>query len=250
VSSTVFFADNVLERATSVTADQAAAGKPVTRVYDRERSLPWAGTSAIQQSILVDMGAAGTPVSAFALVDHNFPIGAIVTLLRGSSSPASVSTTTMTIASNPQYLALSGIFTERHWRLQIPALSGSVIPQLGEFMLGVPQIPTMPPTIERIRATNRSNVRRDESPAGYSWAVRRGARRDRFSIGWNYTTLAAERTAILTAIQQTLDTSKKLLWVDDYGTPRWVNWLTTDLQLTPHFDEIWQVEEIVLEDAL
>jgi hypothetical protein len=249
--SVILFADNVLERATSVTADQEASGKPVTRLYDRERSLPWAGTSAIQQSIAVDMGAAGTPISGFALIDHNFPNGTTVTLFRGSSAPASLSTANMVISRNPQFLGwTTGALSERYWRLQIPALSGSVIPQLGEFMLGAPQRPTMPPSIERIRTTNRSNVRRDESPAGYSWAVRRGARRDRFSIGWNYTTLAAERTSILAAITETLDTSKKLLWVDDFGIPRWANWLTTDLQLVPQFDEIWRVEEIVLEDAL
>jgi hypothetical protein len=249
--SIVFFSDNVLERATSVTADQAAAGKPVTRLYDRERSLPWAGTSAIAQSIAIDMGAA-INATAVAFLDHNFPSGTTVTVYKGTSPPANTSVANIFFgaSSNPRYVLFGGTHNERYWRVAIPALMGSVVLQLGELMLGVPQIPTMPPTIERIRATERSNVRRDESPAGYSWAVRRGARRSRFSIGWNYTTLAAERTSILAAITETLDTSKKLLWVDDFGIPRWANWLTTDLQLTPQFDEIWQVEEIVLEDAL
>jgi hypothetical protein len=250
VSSTVFFADNVLERATSVVADQTATGKPVTRLYDRERSLPWAGTSAIAQSIAIDMGVA-INATAVAFIDHNFPTGTTVNVYKGTAPPANTAVASIPFGagSNPRYVLFGGSHNERYWRVAIPALTGSVIPQLGELMLGIPQVPTMPPTIERIRATNRSNVRRDESPAGYSWAVRRGARRDRFSLGWNYTTVD-ERTAILTAIEQSTDTSKKLLWIDDYGTPRWVNWLTTDLAMTPQFDTIWQVDEIVLEDAL
>jgi hypothetical protein len=197
------------------------------------------------------MGAA-INATAIAFLDHNFPSGTTVTVYKGTSPPANTPVANVIFGtnSNPRYVLFGGTHNERYWRVAIPVLTGSVIPQLGELMLGIPQIPTMAPTIEHIRATNRSNVRRDESPAGYTWAVRRGARRDRFTLGWNYTTLAAERTAIFAAISETFDTSKKFLWVDDFGVVRWANWLTTDLEMVPQFDEIWQIRELILEDAL
>jgi hypothetical protein len=239
------FAQNLLESGT-VTSSSTATGYAVTRLYDRDRSQVWKAASAVAVDIEIDLGTA-QDVGGLALVGHNFPDPTTLDLYYGASSPANTLQGSPAVGDDP-YSATFAAVSARYWRLHIPVLTGSVVPELGELMLGDPQVLTWNPSLDRIQKIRNGNVQRDESPAGYTWAVRKGIQRIRWVYGWNAVG-EDDRTALATAFAALDDGAKKFVLVDDEGTTRWVIWRSTSYAEVPLGNSQWQIPEIIFEDA-
>jgi hypothetical protein len=218
--SLTLFAANLLESATTVTVTSSATNKPITRVYDRDRALRWEGGSAAQMDIDVDLGAA-TAVSALGLLAHNVTGASGVTLYGDSSSPATTLRAT-SVPDGDDVLVTFGSQTLRYWRIRMPTMASAAT--LGELLLGVPRTITQNPTLPSGRPHAVGNVRRDLSPGGYSWSVRRGEPRATLPLTWRGMS-EADLATLDAAYDECREGSKKLLVQLPAGTLYWCDWI-------------------------
>src|SRR6185295_19336223 len=109
----VIFAQNLLESATTLVSvsPAAATGKPISRVYDRDRSFQYVGGSAAQTDIDVDLGSA-LPVTAVAFINHNIT-GVTISIRADSSSPATTERATLVATGIDAIVPVSQTF--RYW---------------------------------------------------------------------------------------------------------------------------------------
>jgi hypothetical protein len=247
MSALLLFGANLLESAT-VTVTSAATGQPVTRLYDRARSLPWTATSNAQQDIDIDLGA--TPGSYNALALANIAMSTQIQITRGPSFPPATAVINIAgpIAADPAILAsLGGPFSDRYVRIRV--LSGGVVPAFGELFLGTPRTVVLPPFIDSAQPGTLGNVARDVSPAGYAWAVKKGAPRRRLPYRW--TGLDAADLATIEAFYTEIDQGAKPLFLqDELGTNYWVNCVTPSLAPKAVSNALYELPELAFEEAL
>lgn len=223
--SIILLGENLIEASTAtVTVTSAASGKPITRVYDRDRSLQWEGGSAAQMDIDVDLGASPTAADAFALVNHNIT-GVTVTLYGDNSSPPTTSRATSAPAS-ADVLVTFTTQTLRYWRVRIPVMASAA--RLGELLLGTRRTISQNPTLPSGRAHTVGNVRRYLSPGGYPWAVQRGDKRAALRMDWRGLS-ETDLTALENAFDDCDQGAKHLVVQDSGGTVRWMRWLNERL---------------------
>lgn len=213
--SLILFAHNLLELGTVTAA--AAAAFPKERLYDRDRGPQWQADAVAQRDIDVDLGAGvSLSASAWALVNHNLTVAVEI---RTSSDGVTFGTLvdSATPAGVDPFLRTFTLATSRYWRIRIPA--GASAASIGELLLGVPV--TLPTEPTEIAETVEGNVRRDESPAGFAWRVKRGAPRRRVEFSWDMLP-ESDYAELLEAFADTEDGAKALLVQDPSGVLRWM----------------------------
>lgn len=243
----LLLAKNRLESAASVTVTSEAAGRPVSRLYDGDRGPQWRATSNAVQDIDLAQGPLTEPFSHVALVNYALNTG--IEIYRGPSFPPStLALAVASLAGGDPYIAdLGGMFTDRFIRVRI--LGGGSIAAIGELVVGAAQIVAMPPGLRTAMPATIANVRRDVSPAGYTWSVRRGPKRARLPYGWNALT-ASELAAITTAFDETNQGAKTLIVRDELGATWWVYWETQELKPVALGAGLYELQECVFEEAL
>jgi hypothetical protein len=237
------FTQNLLETAAAVTSSLPAGGKPVTRLYDRDRGpqfqaenawvlhdvfpLSLAQETGQALTLDIDLGTA-QPVTAWALVNHNLS-GVTVTLLGDTTSPPTTVRDSVA-ATGVDTLRTFASLSLRYWRVSVPAMATPV--RIGELLLGVPRTITQNPFVRQSATVTLGNVRRDESPGGFTWATRLGVKRVRLPYGW--TSLSEADVDTLEAAYDEIDQGAKHLLVQDVtGVLRWMAWLGVELNPTP-----------------
>jgi hypothetical protein len=224
--SVTLYVGNLLESAATVSAPTDAAA-PITRLYDGARGPQWAGTT-VAPTVTVDLGAA-REASGWGLADHNLT-GGVVTVESSPDNSTWTARDSATLAT-PVLARSFATVSARYWRFGLPAASGSGTPTVGELILAAPvtlPTPHVPPGY-----TDRvlGNVRRDESPAGYTWAVKRGASRREFKLA--YAALDLATLDLLRAAFAACDEgAKKFTYVDADGVAWWVEWIDATLEAT------------------
>lgn len=243
--SLVLVAQNVIESASSVTVSPAAAsGQAISRIYDRDKGPQYAGGSAAQTDIDIDLGASPGAVTGWALVNHNIT-GVTITLFADSTSPPATSRDTIA-ATAADFLRTFASLTLRYWRIRIPAMAS--VPKIGEALLGQPRTIALNPLLRTGGTGTIGNVRRDLSPGGYRWAVQRGAKRARLGYAWS--ALAdADLTLLKSGFDDCNQGAKNLLVQDPDSTLRWMSWLSESLDPVPIGNGQSEVA-IELEEAL
>jgi hypothetical protein len=228
--SITLLAGNLIESAAFVNAP-AASGYDAAALSDNASSPSWVGTTPTP-TVGVDFGAART-VSGWGIVAHNLAGGTMTV----QSSPDAVTWTPRAIepisgASTAFARPFSVLASARYWQFVLPAptVSGPN-PIIGELILAeavtlpTPQVP--PGYSDRVLG----NVRRDYSPAGYSWAVKRGASRREFKLAYaamDLATLALLRSAYAACDEG----ARKFAYVDADGVSWWVEWMEDTLEAT------------------
>ena len=224
--SLILFAANLLETAT-VTVTSAAAGKPVTRLYDRDRGPQWEATSNAQQDIDLD-NATAKDATHVAFV--NYSITTQVDFYHGAAFPPATLLDTWTLSGDPDLRALTSAVLSRYMRIRIR--NGGVTPKLGELFIGVPRTITLNPYYRQSGKGTVGNVQRDRSRAGHLWAVQRGVKRIRLPYGW-LTLSDANLTTLEAAYDELNQGAKNLVVQDPNATSRWMSWLDERLAPVP-----------------
>ena len=225
--SWLIFAQNLLESASSITVSPTSVSdKPITRLYDRDRSFQYVGGSAAETDIDIDLGSA-LPVTAIAFVNHNIT-GVTISIRADSSSPGT--TERATLAATGADAIVSVTQTLRYWRVRIPVMA--VAPQIGEILLGVPRTVSQNPVLAGAARVRRPNVRVDESSGGYSVGVKLGVKRTVLQPAWNYITVA-DLAALQGAADDSDDGVKQILLQDEESAIRWMSWRLVDLKPVP-----------------
>jgi len=218
--TTLLFANNVLETG-------ALTSSPTTplleRLKDRDRGPQWSGAGTGTHDIRVALPF-GITVNAIALVNHNVMVSIEVA---GSDTEAfGAPFATALVTEDPFLLTFGSPVTFKRFNIRIPI--GGPEPRIGELFLGVPQVLRSPTAGVSGRAI-AGNVVRDESPAGYTWSVKRGASRVRFDYAWNAITVATDQVALDTSYAESAEGSKKIVVRDPFGVARWME--ITDAEL-------------------
>jgi hypothetical protein len=218
---------NVLDAATvSVPSDPAA---PAARLADGDRGLRWSADASGARDVLVDAGAL-VAASAWGIVNHNL-VGASVQV---ATSPdgvtyTAVDTGTLTSADATVRPFAGGAATARYWRVRFPDVGTAAA--VGELVLGEPITLPTPQVAPGYQDRVLGNVRRDYSPAGYSWAVKRGASRREFRLGFN--ALDEATLELLRGAYAACDEgAKKFVYLDHDGVAWWVEWVDEALEAT------------------
>lgn len=244
--SLTLFAQSLLESAT-VTASVGDL-YPLARLYDRDHGpqyspgfpqawapfydivpLPIAldGLALAQVDIDVDLGATPSPVTGWALVNHNVT-GVTATLFGKATFPPD--TTIDSVApAGVTFLRTFTSQTLRYWRLRIPTMA--VAPSIGEFLLGVPHTITQNPILESAAPTIVGNVARDRTPAGYPRKTKKGAPRARLAYRWNYIVAGTDHAALAAVFALVDEGAKNLLVKDQDGVLRFME--VTDGEVSP-----------------
>jgi hypothetical protein len=123
---------NVLEDGT-VTVTSEASGFPKENMFDWLDWTYWKASTAVDQNIDIDKGAAGISVDTLAILAHNLgtagdSVGTVVTVYEDDNSGFSSPTTLGTVAisnDRPFYLSLTS-GTERYNRIKIANLDEAV----------------------------------------------------------------------------------------------------------------------------
>lgn len=227
--SVVLFAQNLLESTTSVVtvSPAAATGKPVTRVFDRDRGPQYEGGSVAQTDLDIDFGAA-TAITGWALVNHT-ATGVTVTLFGDSFTPPTTSRDSIA-ATGVDFLRTFASLSLRYWRIRIPVMA--VAPKIGELLLGNPRTISQNPFVRQSAVVVLANVQRDVSPGGYGWAARKGVKRVRLPYGWTSVSTADVQT-LQTAFDEADQGAKNLLVQDVSGTLRWMAWVSQEVNPIP-----------------
>jgi hypothetical protein len=237
----VLLATNVLDAGTVTTTPTTSF---TARLNDRARGLQWVGVNTGIHDMLVTLAAA-TSVGAAALVNHN--VTGLTIELAGSATGTFTSPfTTATVTGDP-FLLLFAAQSFRFYNLRIPA--GAAIPRLGEFLLGTPQVLVLPPSMESTGPTTLGNVRRDTSPAGVTWAVRRGAKRTQLPFAWNGLD-GTDLVTLQTAYDATEQGAKNLIVRDELGVVRWMSWDAARLAPIPVGGGLYSLAESTFTEAL
>jgi hypothetical protein len=239
----LLFATNLLE-AGAVTITSAATDKPVTRLYDRSRSVAWQATSNAVQDI--DLDTVSASYSHVALVGFNGNTG--VEIYRGDAFPPTTLVQAVTSVSGDVYItALGATYGNRYVRVRM--LGGGATVSLAELFIGVPRILDLPPFISSAGRVTLGNVRRDVSPAGYAWTARRGAKRHRFTFAWNGIT-AADLVTIEDTYDDLQQGAKPLIIQDELGNGYWVHCVSQSLNPEPVGGGLYALPELAFEEAL
>ena len=221
------FCQNLLESASSITVSPTSVSdKPITRLYDRDRSFQYVGGSAAQTDIDVDLGSA-LAVTHVAFVNHNIT-GVTISIRADSSSPATTERATLAATGVDAIVAVSQ--TLQHWRFRIPVMASA--PQIGELLLGVPRSIAQNPVLSGAARIRRPNVRIDESSGGFPWGVRLGAKRTVLRPVWNWIDVT-DLAALQGAADDSQDGVKALLLQDEMSVLRWMSWKLPDLEPVP-----------------
>lgn len=226
--SVIFFAQNLLESATTVAVSPAAlTAKPITRIYDRDRGPQYEGGSVAEADIDIDFGVA-TAITGWALVNHT-ATGVTVTLFGDSSTPPTTSRDSFS-ATGVDVLRIFGSLSLRYWRIRIPVMAAA--PKIGELLLGNPRTVSQNPFVRQSAVVAVANVQRDVSPGGYGWTVRKGVKRVRLPYGWTSVSTADVQT-LLGAFDEVDQGAKNLLVQDISGTLRWMAWVSQEMNPVP-----------------
>jgi hypothetical protein len=214
------FAQNLLE-----TAAVSAPSGEVTRLYDRDASVPFVLSGSSGADIDIDLGS-DLPVSAWAFV--NASVGAAVTLYRGASFPPGTLVDSVASVSG-SFLRTFAPVSSRYWQIH---LAGVASRQVGEILLGVPRVISLNPILQSAGKHVVGNVIRDLTPGGIFHTVRRGEPRTRLPWAWNW--LDAEDYSELTgAFAETYQGLKALLVQDELDDLRWMQITSASLDPTP-----------------
>lgn len=226
--SLLLFGQNLIESAAAVAVSNApVAGKDLSRIYDRDRSLQYIGGSVAQTDIDVDLGSA-LPVSALAFLNHNI-VGVTVSIRADSSSPAATERATLIATGADVIVAVNQVF--RYWRVRIPVMA--VAPQIGELLLGVPRVISQSPFYKDSSGVKTlGNVKRAESAGGFIWGVRLGSKRAAMSYSWPALS-PADRALLEAAYDDVAQGAKHLLVRDPFGALRWMCWMDPSLEPKP-----------------
>lgn len=220
--SWTIFAQNILEVAASVGVNPAAAaGKDISRVFDRDKTFQYIGGSAAQTDIDAHFPSA-LPVAAVAFLNHNIT-GVTISFRAENATPATVERGTLAATGADFILLVSATFTD--WRFRIPAMAFA--PQIGEILLGVPRVVTQNPVLASAGRGRRPNVRLDESSGGFPVGVKLGVKRTVLRPTWNWIQ-PADAAAYDGAADDSADGTKPLLLQDEMGVLRWMRWKVPD----------------------
>jgi hypothetical protein len=242
MSDFLLFAQNLAESSAPLVSIPSTT--LLDRLRDRDRGPQWTGANTGQHDITLDLGTA-MAATYLALVNHNL-MGSIQ--VAGSSTGTfGAAFSTATVNADPFLLAFGATQTWRYFNLRITA--GSVIPQLGELLLGVPQILALPPFLDSAQPGTIGNVQRDRSPGGYRWAVKRGAPRARFPYRWTGLS-STDLAALELAYAQTDEGAKNLLIRDELNVAHWVSWESDLLQPMALGQNLYEVPGQLFEAAL
>ncbi len=235
--------NNLLELTTSAVSvsPAAEASKPLSRVYDRDRSIQYQGGSAAQTDIDIDLGK-GYDVSAWSLLTHN-ATAVTVTLFGNTSTPPFTSRDSFS-ADGTDIFRTFATLTLRYWRVRIPALA--VAPKIGELFLGTIWI--LPTPEHESEEEMQGNVQRDESPGGYVWKARKGMARNRLIYRWHDMT-DANWMILRTAYDETFQGAKAFPLLDFDNAVRWVEFVPDRLRRVRHAADHNEVD-VTLQDAL
>jgi hypothetical protein len=215
---------NLLSGAASISAPTDAA-YPITRLYDGDRSLRWAGTT-IAPTITVDLGAARS-ASGWGLAGHNLD-GGVLTVESSPDNSTWTARDSATLSTQVHARSFAEV-SARYWRFGLPAAGGSGTPTVGELILAAPVVLPIPQVPPGYADRALGNVRRDESPAGYSWAVKRGASRREFKLAYAALDLAT-LDLLRTAFAACDEGAQKFAYVDADGVAWWVEWIDPTLE--------------------
>ena len=240
--SLTLLTQNRLEDTTStVTVSVAAAtGKPVTRVYDRRKSLQYEGSAAVQTDIDVDLGSS-LACSAWAFLNHNIS-GFTLELFAEDASPPTVSQDSLDPAA-ADFLRTFTEATKRYWRARLPDL-GATVPLVGEFFLGVHK--TLPNPSYGQGELYRGLVERDETRAGYVWKARLGTVRTELALHWNVMT-DANWTILKAAFDQAYQSAKPFPMIDHDSNLWFVEFKENSLRRRRLFTGLNEVEATFLQ---
>jgi hypothetical protein len=150
-----------------------------------------------------------------------------------ASSPDGVTYTTRDTAAPGDAGAFTRSFaavTARYWRVRVPDQGVAGAAAIGELVLGEPITLPIPQIQPGYVDSVVGNVRRDYSPAGYSWAVKRGASRRQFRLGYNALDLATV-DLLRQAYAACDEGTQKFLYVDADSVAWWVEWTDDTLEV-------------------
>ncbi len=157
---------------------------------------------------------------AWALVNHNLTV--TVQVLKSSDAITYTAVDSANVSGVDPFFRTFTADTARYWRIRLPA--GAVEAKAGELLLGVPLTLSRSPKYGGVVDGVVPNVQRDESPGGYAWRVRRGAKRSR--LVYTFDTLPdADWALVKQALDETDDGAKSFLVQDIDGVLRWVEWM-------------------------
>jgi len=225
--SILIFAANVLESAATVTVSpSASATRPITRLYDRIRTLYYEGGSAAQTDIDIHFAAA-VPVTAIAFLNWNVT-GVDVTVRADNTSPASTIRATIQAAGVDVIRSVEGNFTD--WRVRIPSMASA--PRIGELLLGVPRVIATNPGLDSAGKGVTGNVVRRKTPGGTIATTRTGPSATAFTWRWPYLN-AADIATIQGAYAEANEGAKQVLIRDEDGVLYWLAWTTESIAPVP-----------------
>lgn len=240
--SLTLLTQNLLEASTAtVTVSPAAAsGKPVSRVYDRRKSLQYEGGSAAQTDIDADL-ASNLAVTAWAFLNHT-ATGVTVNLY-GDTAVIGTNLRDSVAATGADWLRTFASLSMRYWRARIPVMGAA--PKLGEYFLGTHYSIVTEPEYGS-EEEQQGQVQIDTSPAGYDWAASKGSARYRLTYRWTGMP-DTDWTSLKAAYDQTSQSVKFFPMIDNDGTVRWVRFEKDSLKRGRRFLSVNEVEVAFLE---
>ncbi len=189
------------------------------RLADRDRTLQWTAFSAAQTDITLTLPL-GQPISALALVHHNLGLPAIIELAGSNTGTFTTPFATITVNADPFFTTFASQ-AFKYYNVRIPA--GVVAAKIGELMLGIPSVFSLPPFLDSAYPATLGNVRRDLSRAGHVWAVQQGPKRAQLAYRWTGLN-NADLALLLAAYDDTQQGAKNLLVKDELDVVRWMSW--------------------------
>lgn len=207
----IILAENILERATTLTATNTAVGFDVRNILDRRQYTFWQATSSGTRFITADMGVP-VPADAFGLIGHNFGIAGTQITLQGSTDGTTWTDVVaqFSLTNNKAILRTFTSLSRRHWRLRI--ITTTSIPFLAVFFLGrrleFPRyvMGEFDPQPEQIHATSA------KSKAGYPLGAIVRYIRHNIHISFQNLTDAWVRTQFLPIWNEHLSQLKPIFW--------------------------------------
>jgi len=111
-------------------------------LYNQRQSKPFRWTAKVNNEIKIDLGGAAIPVTIIGLMNHNLTKNAIVTIRAAAADQGNLAAwqagfayeKVMTWNEISMFEALTQTF--QWWHIEVDDAGNSVIPQIGEFVIG------------------------------------------------------------------------------------------------------------------
>jgi hypothetical protein len=236
----ILYAPNLLEDpAVAVSVGGEAAGKPRTRMYNRDITLPWVDTATGSRDVLVNQGASGIAVTHWALGPGHNLSGISLEITTSPDNITHTSRDTVVPGSSAAFLrSLGGFFSTAYLRLRM--FSTVVAPSITEFFLTSAVAFPRPPRLEGFTASREAHVLDYESDGGYEWSTELSA--TKWRRAWLFRPISDAEKTSLEAVFETLKGGAKAFWlIDEAGILRWARWLDRQLDFEPLTDGKWQL---------